>query len=345
MHSIAITLYNQCWGSSVASVLDFFRIVQLVDRYLGQTEDSYRISLLSEQGQSIMASSGVLFASQIAEPEQPYDLIIVPSVEAVQMQQVVADNAWLISFLRQQIQQQRSRLLSITTGVCFLAATEQVNDVLLSSHWAFIKLLARTFSQCQFTASQAFTQRRQIITTANTQIVNELLLRLVEQHKGSKFANLCRGYLLLEGAEQALPVLPQFRQHSDRQIFKVQDWLDEHYQQRCSLEQLAQQFGFSQRNLRRRFVQAVGLAPNQYLQQLRLAQAKQMLRLSTLSIKEISFAVGYEDSSFLTHMFKSHTGTTPSAWRKANQLFNRPSHTETERLPVLRHKKTVLIED
>lgn len=56
----------------------------------------------------------------------------------------------------------------------------------------------------------------------------------------------------------------------------------------------------------------------QYLQQIRISQAKKLLLESELNISEIAFQVGFENLSYFNRCFKSFTGKSPNSWRKAD---------------------------
>ena len=112
--------------------------------------------------------------------------------------------------------------------------------------------------------------------------------------------------------------------HHDEQIIKIQEWLQKNYQRDVQLQELAQRFDISVRSFNRRFRQAAGKTPLQYLQEVRLEQAKALLKLSNLSIAEIAFAVGYQDTSYFSSLFKRINTITPNEYRHLvrNKLFN-----------------------
>ena len=81
----------------------------------------------------------------------------------------------------------------------------------------------------------------------------DALLGIVAQHKGDYFAQLCASHLLMTSPQSLNPVLPMYRNHCDEAVLQVQDWLDEHCAEENRIADLAQQFNFSERNLKRRF--------------------------------------------------------------------------------------------
>ena len=75
-----------------------------------------------------------------------------------------------------------------------------------------------------------------------------------------------------------------------------------------------------ERTLKRRFKVATGLSFIEYLQNLRIEEAKRLLESSTQSADEISAEVGYQDPSFFRRLFSQRTGMTPGRYR---QMFQR----------------------
>lgn len=81
------------------------------------------------------------------------------------------------------------------------------------------------------------------------------------------------------------------------------------------MEQLAQLVEMSERTFKRRFKNATGHSPMEYLQHLRMEHAKQYLENSALSVDDIAAAVGYREPAFFRKLFKRITNLTPSAYR------------------------------
>jgi AraC-like DNA-binding protein len=72
----------------------------------------------------------------------------------------------------------------------------------------------------------------------------------------------------------------------------------------------------SPRNFIRRFKEATGLAPLEYLQRLRVQAARRLLEERHTTVQEVSTAVGYADVAFFRSVFKRYTGLSPGAYRR-----------------------------
>jgi AraC family transcriptional regulator len=98
-----------------------------------------------------------------------------------------------------------------------------------------------------------------------------------------------------------------------QQIRQAIDYLHANLAQDISLDRLAESVNISPSHLRRLFKQATGLAPHQYLLQLRVNRAKELLLTGSFSVGEVAAEVGFADQSHLHRHFKRVFGVTPKA--------------------------------
>jgi signal transduction histidine kinase/DNA-binding response OmpR family regulator len=89
-----------------------------------------------------------------------------------------------------------------------------------------------------------------------------------------------------------------------------------------NLEFSANKVNLSLRQFRRRLKQLTGLSPNQYLKEMRLQRAKDLLSEGKFStVKEVAFAVGFLDTRYFSDLFQRRFGTKPSALLKQSPGF------------------------
>jgi transcriptional regulator GlxA family with amidase domain len=79
---------------------------------------------------------------------------------------------------------------------------------------------------------------------------------------------------------------------------------------------MVQLSGLPERSFKRRFQQATGLPPLQYVHTLRIEEAKQMLEAGDEPIEQIAVEVGYEDAGFFGRLFQRSVGLTPAQCRR-----------------------------
>ncbi len=104
--------------------------------------------------------------------------------------------------------------------------------------------------------------------------------------------------------------------HSKCEIQAVKDYIDQRYTEKISLNALARTFYINKFHLTRVFKMNYGISINNYIQQLRITQAKHLLRFSALSIQIIAQKCGIDDANYFSRMFKKIEGVSPGEFRR-----------------------------
>ena len=99
-------------------------------------------------------------------------------------------------------------------------------------------------------------------------------------------------------------------------IVAIQSYLDRNYPQGITLDALSRTFGISKYHMSREFKRYIGKSPNDYLIDIRLDRAKELLVDSRRTIAEIGQLVGIPNTNHFLYLFKSREGITPSAFRR-----------------------------
>ncbi|MCQ9874751.1 GlxA family transcriptional regulator [Pseudomonas aeruginosa] len=304
--------YDGCWGMGVFAVADFFRIVSLLEAHIG-LEPSFRVRILASAREVTVASGHSLRADAILEIDADCDLLVIPAIEGARLAGFVPDAASL-AWIAQRIDA-GARVLALTTGAAWLAASRRADGLLLASHWAYVRQLARRYPQCRFIGQRSYLQADGLYTTGSLGGCFDALLEIIARERGDRFSQLCATHLLVADAQRLSPILPGRRNHRDESILALQDWIEANHAEPLGLERMAAQAGLALRTLKRRFGAATGLSPIRYLQQVRVDRAKKLLLATPLSILEIAYEVGYENVSFFVRLFRKEAGDTPSHWR------------------------------
>jgi AraC-like DNA-binding protein len=143
---------------------------------------------------------------------------------------------------------------------------------------------------------------------------------------------LCAGLSL-----QILGLLDQHGERSERRsdaaaalrndlgVLRAAQYIENHYDARVTLADLAVQAGYVPTYLSRKFRQRLGVAPSEYLLSVRLHRACMLLRSTGLPVTAIAQAVGFTDTRYFDRCFHRAVGTTPRAFRASVVRFCAPS--------------------
>lgn len=132
-----------------------------------------------------------------------------------------------------------------------------------------------------------------------------------------------------------------------RRFAKVLDFIDKHLDEPLSIEQLSSVAHFSKFHFHRQFTNYVGMAPNRYIQLVRLRRASQRLAYNVFEpITNIALQAGFEHAESFSRAFKNAFGQSPSAFRKnpdhaiqrVKAMQVRTVNVEPVRIAVLEHR-------
>jgi AraC family transcriptional regulator len=96
----------------------------------------------------------------------------------------------------------------------------------------------------------------------------------------------------------------------------ITNWIAEHIAEEFNLDRLADQAGLSRFHFQRLFKAATGVSPSQYHINLRMEEARRLLRETKMSVIDVALEVGYTNPSHFAQLFRRETGLSPSDYRR-----------------------------
>lgn len=120
--------------------------------------------------------------------------------------------------------------------------------------------------------------------------------------------------LLMEESWQ--PGSNQHTSSKKQNLQEIKDYLDAHYAEKLTLDDLARRFYINKFYLTRVFKEQFGTSVNGYLLQLRITHAKRLLRFTDLSIEQIGQECGMNDANYFSRTFKKVEGLPPGQFRR-----------------------------
>lgn len=241
-------------------------------------------------------------------------LILPPSVTGIpSAAQAAPWRNWLIE------QHARgTRLCSVCAGAFVLAETGLLDGRRATTHWALEEHFAMRFPHVRLDTARLLIEEPDLITAGGVMAWMDLSLRLIEQLTAPAVMLATARMFLVDPAarEQSYYAshVPRVG-HGDAAILRVQQWLQERAHTRLSLETMARRAQLGERTFLRRFQSATGQTPIHYVQQLRVARARELLERSALPVDEVAWKVGYEDPGAFRKVFLRIVGLSPAAYR------------------------------
>ena len=96
----------------------------------------------------------------------------------------------------------------------------------------------------------------------------------------------------------------------------VEDYIEKHYKEPVSIEELAEKIGLSPGYVRSIFKNSKGMTVKAYLSEYRLEKACSLLKNTSLGVGRIGQLVGYDNVSYFCSIFQKRYGKTPNEWRR-----------------------------
>jgi len=123
-------------------------------------------------------------------------------------------------------------------------------------------------------------------------------------------------FLIRSMITSAAPTFPQKDEVLDPLVESVRQYLIEHAEKNVRIEDLCIEFGYSRSYLSRRFQEKTGQALASYAMQLKIDEAKRLIRETDLNLAQISAHLSFETPQYFSRVFKRKTGMTPTEFKK-----------------------------
>jgi transcriptional regulator GlxA family with amidase domain len=272
-------------------------------------------TVLGRPGEAIRSSCGLeVLPQQPLESPERFDYVVMVGGLLHGGQRLVPGT---LPFL-QQAARAGVPLVGLCTGSFVLARAGLLKGHVACVSWFHRDEFAAAFPEVSMAASRQYVIDRQRITSAGGTSVVHLAAELVERHLGKAAAAkslriLIQGRQTPSRALQPEPVLAHPTQ--DHVVQQAMLQLENGQNAVVSVASVAAALGLSTRQLQRRFQGAIGLTPNAFKQQLRLARAAWLLEHTDLPVTQVALDSGFGDASHFSRAFLTRFAQRPTAYR------------------------------
>ena len=321
---VAILAYPEVTASVVYGLYDLFVSAGrdwgiLVDGVPGPSV--MKAQVVSRISGPFTAANGVTITPHATlEDCAPPDVVCVPEI-AVPPGEPLDRFAQEVDWLKR-CHAAGATIATACSGAMMLAQTGLLDGGDATTHWAYCDVLHERHPKVR-----VHPQRALVVTGEGQRLVMagggtswlDLAIYLISRCAGLEVAMQTARMNLIEWhdvGQQPFARLARSRQAEDAVIARSQVWIAQHYDEAAPVAAMVKISGLPERSFKRRFQQATGMAPLEYVHTLRLEEAKQMLESSDAPIEAIANEVGYEDAGFFGRLFRRQVTLTPAQYRR-----------------------------
>lgn len=311
--TIGILLYSGARLAAVHGLTDLFETAnRLSTEYGGQYPAQVQIchwSVPAETGQP-----ECVFRSSSSQSSKPDCLIFPPTLE-INPRKETTDG--LLRWAKT-LRASGTLLCSVCGGAFILARTGLLNGRAATTHWSYSDIFATSFPEIRVNTDELIIDLGDIVTAGGVMAWLDLGLRLVDRYLGPVVMMKAAQFFLADPAGRQQRFYANFApslHHGDAAVLKVQLWLQTMPSESINIETMADKAMLGQRTFLRRFQKTTGLTPTEYVRHLKVQKARELLEFTRLSMKEISWKVGYEDTGAFRKTFQKLLGLSPADYR------------------------------
>ncbi|MCB0518904.1 MAG: helix-turn-helix domain-containing protein [Saprospiraceae bacterium] len=278
----------------------------------------FEIQILGYKKQSLLYDGSFsVKTTHFKKVETVFDLLIVPGFTC-EMEAPILENNGLIAWMKKQHVEHGTELASMCTGAFLVAATGLLDGKKCTSHWAFEQSFRRLFPKVNFLPEHIVTDDNGIYASGGAYSSLNLILYLIEKFCGKDTARWASKVFQLDidrKSQKPFVIFNLQKAHVDEPVADAQSYIEKHFSEPLTVNGLADRFAFSRRNFVRRFKDATGNTPIEYIQRVRIEAAKRLLETTPKNINEVLYETGYSDNKSFRMVFKKITGYSPSDYR------------------------------
>ncbi len=240
------------------------------------------------------------------------DLAIIPAIKS-DFKKTEKENLPLVDWLREQYKK-GTELASMCTGAYLLASTGILDGKSCSIHWNAADNFRNLFPKVIMKADQLITDEYGVYTNGGGYSFLNLLIYLVEKYYDRQTAIYCSKIFQIDmdrNLQSEFSIFNGHKKHNDGMVLEAQQYLEENYTDKISIERLSAKYNISRRSFDRRFIRSTALTPLEYLQRVKVEAAKKAFEKTRQTVSEVMYEVGYNDTKAFREVFSRVTGMSP----------------------------------
>jgi transcriptional regulator GlxA family with amidase domain len=277
----------------------------------------YEVVTIGLSDRPFVAESGLVFMPQKSFKNAPsLDTLVIPGGSGLRNPQICKPIA---AFVKARAKSTR-RIASICTGIYGLAETGLLDGRKVTTHWHHAQNVCHRFPGLQVDGNAIFLKDGPFYTSAGATAGIDLSLSLIEEDYGPGVAMAVARelvvYLKRSGGQEQYSEPLRFQTQSVSRLSDLATWIVSHLSEDLSVEVLAAKACLCPRHFTRKFKAEFGYSPANFVEKLRLDDARRRLSAGDNSIENVGLSVGFKSSDAFRRAFEHRLGLNPSDYRR-----------------------------
>ena len=244
------------------------------------------------------------------------DLVVIPALDG-DLPAAIEANKDFLPWIKQQYTQ-GAEVASLCLGAFLLASTGLLNGRHCATHWVAANQFRAMFPQVHLVDDKIITEEQGLYSSGGAFSYLNLILHLLEKYAGREISILSAKVFAIEierTSQSSFLIFQGQKGHEDHAVKQAQDFIETNYQEKISVDQLANLIALGRRSFERRFKKATSNTVAEYIQRVKVEAAKKELEASRKNVNEVMYELGYSDIKAFRTTFKKITGLSPIAYR------------------------------
>ena len=309
-------------NSIVDTIIAPFNLLKMANSYYKKLNDvreaPFKIDLVGLTMEPILYQGliSVQPTAGIQEIEKT-DLIIVSPISG-NLRKEIDKNKDFINWIRKQRIENDAELASLCKGAFLLAETGLLNGKSCATHWTAHDEFKKWYPEVNLIPEKIICEDNGIFSSGGAYSILNFTLYLIERYFGRETAIWCSKISEIEFdriSQSEFIVFSGQKEHGDEAIKKAQYYIEENYEEKLNINDIANMVHLNGRSFLRRFKKATANTPLEYIQRVKIEAAKKNLESSTETILQVMYGIGYIDEKAFRNTFRKYTGLSPKEYR------------------------------
>jgi transcriptional regulator GlxA family with amidase domain len=308
---VHILALNGVFDTGLAAVLDAFDIANALAKMSGMSALPFQTKVVGLR-KIVTTAQGLSVPVTSAARAQTPDVVVMPAINRIMPEALVQALAGGEVREAGAVLRKWSGRGALTAAACVgtfvLAEAALLDGEDATTTWWLAPLFRQRYPRVRLDESQIVVQSNTVVTAGAALSHLDLALTLIRR-ANPELADLTAKYLVADARTSQAPyAIPGHLVHADPLVTKFERWARQRLAEGFSLDQAAVALATSKRTLARRMQSVLGKSPLEYLQDLRIERAVQLLRNSQASVDQIAAEVGYAEGVTLRALLRRKLG-------------------------------------